>query len=70
VPDGVVRRALVLVLTASGLKLLGLPTVALGWAVLGLAAAGTVGWTVVRRRRGQRALRRTQLVESRPGTAT
>jgi len=30
VPDGVVRRALVLVLTASGLKLLGLPTVALG----------------------------------------
>ncbi|HEX2499612.1 MAG TPA: sulfite exporter TauE/SafE family protein [Actinomycetes bacterium] len=64
VPDGVVRRALVLVLTASGLKLLGLPTAALGWTLLGLAAVGTVGWTLVRRRRGLRALSRTELAES------
>ncbi|MGH8837367.1 MAG: sulfite exporter TauE/SafE family protein [Actinomycetes bacterium] len=64
VPDGVVRRALVLVLTASGLKLLGLPTATLGWTLLGLAAVGTVGWTLVRRRRGLRALSRTELAES------
>ena len=70
VPDGVVRRALVLVLTASGLKLLGLPTAALGWAILGLAVAGVVGWPVLRRRRELRALTRAELALARSGTSS
>jgi len=69
VPDGVVRRALVVVLTASGLKLLGLPTVTLGWTVLGLVVVGAVGWAVVRRRPESSALTRTELAESRSGNS-
>jgi uncharacterized protein len=60
VPEGVVRRALTIVLAASGLKLLGLPTVTLGWTILGLAAVGMVGWMALRRRRGLPALARTE----------
>jgi len=49
-PGGIIRRALALVLLATGLKLLGLPT---GWVFASALAAfvfGNVLWVVVRRR--------------------
>ena len=42
--DGVVRPALVFVLLASGLKLLNVPTEALGWILLGVAVLGLPIW--------------------------
>ena len=45
---GIVRRALVLVLLASGLKLVGVPPVAVGIAALGVVLIGPVVWTLVR----------------------
>jgi len=42
--DGVVRPALVFVLLASGLKLLNVPTDALGWVLLGVAVLGLPIW--------------------------
>lgn len=67
VPDGVVRRALTIVLTASGLKLLGLPTAPLGWTVIALTAIGAVSWMALRRRRGLPALARTEVAVARLG---
>jgi hypothetical protein len=43
-PDHIVRPALVFVLTASALKLLGLPTAALGVALVGLIVVGVSIW--------------------------
>jgi uncharacterized membrane protein YfcA len=43
-PNGVIRPALVFVLIASGLKLLGLPTVALGWTMLVFALVALPVW--------------------------
>ncbi|MCI0688090.1 MAG: sulfite exporter TauE/SafE family protein [Sporichthyaceae bacterium] len=60
VPEGIVRRALTIVLTASGLKLLGVPTEALGWILLVIAIGGSIGWMAIRRRRGLPALARTR----------
>ncbi len=57
-PAGIVRRALVLVLVASGLKLLGVETVLLGYLLLGLVVAAPLGWALVRRRHGLPALGR------------
>ncbi len=55
-PGWIIRRALALVLVASGLKLLGVPTVALG-VVLALAVVlGPILWAQVRRREAARAL--------------
>jgi len=42
--DGVVRPALVFVLLASGLKLLNVPTEALGWILLAVAVLGLPTW--------------------------
>lgn len=45
---GIIRRALVLVLFASGLKLVGLSPVAVGVAALALVLVGPIMWTIVR----------------------
>jgi uncharacterized membrane protein YfcA len=51
-PQGIVRRALALVLIASGLKLLGLGTVGLGCAVVAVCIAGPLLWAWARSRQG------------------
>ena len=51
-PQGIVRRALALVLIASGLKLLGVGTVELAWAVLAVCVAGPLAWAWARSRQG------------------
>jgi uncharacterized membrane protein YfcA len=47
-PGWLVRRALVIVLLASGLKLLEVPTVTLGYLLLGLIVAGPLVWRLFR----------------------
>lgn len=59
-PQSVVRRALVLVLLASGAKLVGVPTVTLGIALLVLAVVGPLAWMAARRANGLPALWRTE----------
>jgi uncharacterized membrane protein YfcA len=51
-PQGIVRRALALVLIASGLKLLGADTVAMGWAIVAVCLAGPALWAWARRKNG------------------
>lgn len=51
-PGGLIRAALTVVLTASGLKLLGAPTVAVGVAAAVLLVAIPVAWSLARRRLG------------------
>ena len=51
-PGGIVRRALTLVLVASGLKLLGVDTVVLGYVLLGLLVLAPAAWALLRRRHG------------------
>ncbi len=51
-PSGLVRRALVLVLLASGLKLVGVETVTLGYILVALVIAGPALWMVARRSTG------------------
>ncbi len=51
-PSGIIRRALALVLLASGLKLLGLSTGTLGWVLAGVVTAGPTAWALARRRQG------------------
>lgn len=46
-PDGVIRPILVVVLLASALKLLEVPTEAVGWAVLGIVLIGLPIWGAV-----------------------
>ncbi len=60
-PGGVVRRALSFVLLASGLKLLGVSTVNLGWILLAVVVTGPFVWMGVRRSMGLPALARTEL---------
>ncbi len=55
-PAGIVRRALTLVLVASGLKLLGVGTVTLGYLLIGLCVAAPLVWALVRRLHGLPAL--------------
>lgn len=58
-PGGLVRRALVAVLTASGLKLVGLSVTALGVVLVSAAVLAPVVWAVVRNTSGfQRPLHR------------
>ena len=59
-PAGVIRRALVLVLVASGLKLLGVETVTLGYLLLGFCVVAPLVWALVRRRHGLPALGRQE----------
>lgn len=49
---GIIRRALVLVLFASGLKLVGVSPIAVGVASLALVLIGPVVWTIVRSTNG------------------
>jgi hypothetical protein len=51
-----VRRVLAFVLLASSLKLLGVPTLTTGFALIALALAAPAVWMVVRRRHGFPAL--------------
>lgn len=51
-PGGVIRRALTLVLVASGLKLLGVDTIVLGYVLLACCILAPVVWAVVRIRLG------------------
>ena len=51
-PAGIVRRALALVLLASGLKLLGMSTIALGWVLVGVVVLAPVLWAGLRVRHG------------------
>ncbi len=60
-PGGVVRRALALVLLASGLKLLGLSTVALGLVLLAVVAVGPWLWAWARVHHGLPAFHRLEL---------
>ena len=64
-PAGIVRRALALVLLASGLKLVGVGTIALAWVILAVVLAGPVAWALLRRRHGLPLLAHTQMVEQR-----
>ncbi len=48
-PGGLIRKALVIVLLASGLKLLAVPTVPLGVILVVVAVLGPLGWTGLRR---------------------
>jgi len=48
-PGGLIRRALVVVLLASGLKLLALPTVPLGVILAVVVVVGPLGWAGLRR---------------------
>jgi hypothetical protein len=60
-PGGLVRRALVAVLTASGLKLVGLSVTALGVVLLAAAVLAPAVWAVVRNTSGfQRPLHRVE----------
>jgi hypothetical protein len=49
VPDRYIRPAIAFVILASGLKYVGLSTVALGWTLCGVLLAGAVAWLVVAR---------------------
>jgi hypothetical protein len=64
-PQGVVRRALTLVLIASGLKLLGLDTVALAWSIAAVCVAGPLLWAWARTRHGLAPLARLERRPSR-----
>ncbi len=57
-PGGLIRRALVVVLTASGLKLLGVPTDVLGYLLITIVVLGPIGWAVLRRRFAPRPVQR------------
>ncbi|MFN8078095.1 MAG: sulfite exporter TauE/SafE family protein [Kineosporiaceae bacterium] len=54
-PGWLIRRALAVVLVASGLKLLNLPTLQLGIVIALAAVLGPLAWAAVRRREGERA---------------
>ncbi|MGP8160674.1 MAG: sulfite exporter TauE/SafE family protein [Candidatus Dormibacteria bacterium] len=51
-PPRMVRRALAIVLTASGLKLVGVPTVELGIVLVAVLIAGPLLWALIRRADG------------------
>lgn len=51
-PGGVIRRALILVLVASALKLLGVDTVVLGWVLIAGCVLAPLAWMQIRRSNG------------------
>ena len=59
-PGGIIRRILAVVLLASGLRLLGLPSEAVLVASLGALVFGSVAWIAIRNQR-RRAVRRQRL---------
>ena len=68
-PGGIIRRALTLVLLASGLKLVGVGTTALAWILLVTIVVGSLSWMQVRRSYGLPALSRYE-PKGKGGTAT
>lgn len=59
-PSGLIRRALIVVLVASGLKMFNLDPVTIGWLTVVLVVAGSLAWMGARRLRGLPALARTE----------
>lgn len=59
-PSGLIRRALALVLLASGLKLLGVSTPMTAAAISAFVVLGPIAWMVIRRRQGLPALARSE----------
>jgi len=57
-PGGLVRRALALVLLASGLKLVGIATAPLAWILVAVVVVGSLAWMQARRSLGLPALAR------------
>ena len=60
-PGGVVRRALVVVLVACGLKLLGVETVTLGYVLIGFCLVAPLVWALLRRKHGLPPLARQEV---------
>jgi len=71
-PGGVIRRALTLVLVASGLKLLGVDTVVLAYILVGCCIVAPLVWAGVRRQHGlpARARQERALRAGGPAAAT
>ncbi len=59
-PGGIIRRALTLVLLASGLKLIGVGTAQLAWILGIIVVVGSLAWMGVRRSYGLPALARSE----------
>lgn len=59
-PGGIVRRLLIIVLSISGLRMLGAGNIVLACAIVALLLAATVGWMLVRRVHGLPATARTE----------
>ena len=55
-PGGIIRRALTLVLLASGLKLVGVGTAQLAWILAAVIVVGSLSWMAIRRSYGLPAL--------------
>ena len=62
---GIVRRALVLVLVASGLKLLGVDTIVLGYVLLGFCVVAPLTWAYIRSSHGLPPLARHEIAARR-----
>jgi len=69
-PGGIIRRALTLVLLASGLKLLNASNVTLGVVLLGLILIGPPLWMLARRRHGFPPTARSEARAARESTPT
>lgn len=59
-PQGIIRRTLAIVLTISGLKLLGMSTDMLAWAIVAILIVGPGLWMLIRLREGLPAFGRTE----------
>jgi uncharacterized membrane protein YfcA len=68
-PGGIVRRALAVVLVASGLKLVGVPTVTLFWVLVIAFAVGSASWALLRRRYGLPAFAHSEAAHKRTPAA-
>lgn len=67
-PNWIIRRAIAVVLLASALKLLNVPTVTVGWCLLGAAVLGPLLWKRVRRVLPELLLRRRASPDARTPT--
>jgi uncharacterized membrane protein YfcA len=59
-PQGIIRRALAIVLSISALKLFGVPTDVLAYSIIGIFIAGPSLWMLIRVREGLPPLGRTE----------
>jgi hypothetical protein len=71
-PQGIIRRILAIVLSISGLKLLGLSTEQLAYAIIVIVVAGPALWMLIRVREGLPALGSTEgrIVDQRISTGS